>query len=328
VVVSNDRDHSSCQGGSFLWQVYLSVKQPNICYAFPDLPKMTARLAKSLNASSLSSDDDDIYLTVAVSDAGISFTIYADAHCTTQTRVVPNLPFGGCIQYPGYSYSVTVDATQYLPAPMPGHVLYKRWVKSPHCAGEPVYFMMPTSCLSAGEDEADLEIVCGESVSERYSTFSLLVYGQSHGATCTGSAQTLISKVGLTSCSSFGGDEGMEAVWCGAGCRVWKTLRSRYPKCDAPGAGTIYAVDLAKVLGPECSSNEAQVGPGQCCYEPLGYDGGLSFGTDCRRACNRHQRHGSPQEWCQKSDGTHFGNCFCGPANVVRAPGAVVEDMT
>ena len=105
-------------------------------------------------------------------------------------------------------------------------------------------------------------------------------------------------------------------VWCGEGCSIWKTLRAAYPYCDAPDEATPYAVDLTKVLGPMCSLDTPV---GACCFVPLGsaLPGGhppIPFGFNCARACLEFLgRHGSSDEWCGKSDGSAFGNCFCGP---------------
>ena len=190
--------------------------------------------------------------------------------------------------------------------------------------------MMPTACLEVdAEHHVTGEVLCAESVAERYTSFDFVIYPPqtANAVTCEGTSTSAIHNVNPSSCTVGlgGGTDGYEAVWCGAGCRLWKTLRSRYQHCDAPDAGTPYAVDLSKVLGPVCSSAEANLAPGACCYEPLGYSGGYPFGTDCARACHRAGRFGASNEWCQASNGDHYGNCFCGP-KVVLAPDFDMEE--
>ena len=68
------------------------------------------------------------------------------------------------------------------------------------------------------------------------------------------------------------------------------------------------------MLGPRCDAST--VGAGQCCYVPLGYDGGKPIGTDCAQACLEHVRVGDSDEWCSDTSG-RYGNCFCGPQAVV-----------
>jgi len=92
-------------------------------------------------------------------------------------------------------------------------------------------------------------------------------------------------------------------------CEIWKTLHQRQPYCDPPGRGT-YAVDLAIELGPICGLAGEDVDG--CCYMPLGYGGGPAFGSSCRAACARARRIGSDDAFCQRSDRSSYGNCFCG----------------
>ena len=209
---------------------------------------------------------------------------------------------------------LTVDAEQYLPPPMVGHVMFQMWDSDPHCAsGEPIFFVMPTACIKLDpQSGTDAEVLCDESTAGRYTAFSLSVYTSSD-ITCGGDVAGRFPVQGPSTCSRTPDDEdpsGWKSVWCGAGCRLWKTFRSLHPKCDAADEGTPFAINLDKEFGPECTSSLAQVAPGMCCYAPLGYDGGLPFGTDCGRACLRAGRYGASNEWCQKSNGDHYGNCF------------------
>ena len=91
-------------------------------------------------------------------------------------------------------------------------------------------------------------------------------------------------------------------------CTKWATLHQSQPYCDAPDSGSTWAVNLDKVLGPHCSAAAAE---NLCCYVPLGYDSGPAFGTPCQQVCGT--RASAADAYCQKSDGSDFGNCFCGP---------------
>ena len=91
-------------------------------------------------------------------------------------------------------------------------------------------------------------------------------------------------------------------------CDVWRTLHQSHPLCDAPGSSSPYAVDLHKLLGPQCSAAAAATA---CCFQPLGYDDGPAFGTSFEEACG--PRISAEDAYCQKSDGSKYGNCFCGP---------------
>lgn len=95
-----------------------------------------------------------------------------------------------------------------------------------------------------------------------------------------------------------------------APCNAWKTLSKSLPFCDPPGSGKPWAVDLKEVLGPRCGW--AHEDPRECCYVPLGYDHGPKLGTPCSQACNDAQHMGGDTAYCAQSDGSGFGNCFCG----------------
>ena len=90
-------------------------------------------------------------------------------------------------------------------------------------------------------------------------------------------------------------------------CDTWRTLQQRQPYCDPPDSSSKWAVNLDKVLGPMCSEH---VDGNGCCYVPLSYSGGPDFGTPCTEACG--PRAGSDKAFCQRSDQSEYGNCFCG----------------
>lgn len=50
-------------------------------------------------------------------------------------------------------------------------------------------------------------------------------------------------------------------------CESWTHYAAKHAYCDAPGAGTPYATDLAAVFGPNC--NSARGFPHECCFAPL-----------------------------------------------------------
>ena len=102
-------------------------------------------------------------------------------------------------------------------------------------------------------------------------------------------------------------------------CSTWRTLRSTAGSyCDRKDSGTAYARDLDKLLGPECTREAAG---NQCCWAPLGYDGGADYGTPCATVCSKvvgfQPRLGADDAYCSKSDGSSYGNCFCGPTVAV-----------
>jgi len=97
----------------------------------------------------------------------------------------------------------------------------------------------------------------------------------------------------------------------GGACEDWRSLAYSWQYCDAPTAHTSWAVDLTKVLGPDC--RHASGVPG-CCFVPLGYAGGPSFGSDCAHVCASYGRVGASVAYCEASDKGHYGNCFCGDA--------------
>jgi len=97
---------------------------------------------------------------------------------------------------------------------------------------------------------------------------------------------------------------------CGGGpgaCSEWNTMTDFWPFCDPPGTHSRWEVDLSQWLGPSCRSASSA----QCCYAELGYAGGAPFGTPCDQVCARYQRDGAKHAYCQMSDKSSYGNCFC-----------------
>lgn len=294
IVISSDRDHASCPGEPAPpMTVFYDLRAPNGCF--------------SLVSSS------DSYFMASVAGAGISLKFYGDDVCQTQTGAAPDLPFGACLQPANFTKGkasqshFSVDAAQYLPEPQEGRVLARHYPE-PHCTGIPNSLTLyNTQC---GSFFGDVEIDCGEGVNEAYTAFKYLHYSSRNGS-CSGAATPLFSAT-LGSCSTVGvqhlDNPNIEPVWCGGPCRRWKTMRSIHPRCDAPDSGTPYAVDLDASLGPKCSTDSLHLGVSQCCFEPLGYDGGVPFGTSCKKACAAHGRFGDDAEWCQISNGGEYGN--------------------
>ena len=95
-------------------------------------------------------------------------------------------------------------------------------------------------------------------------------------------------------------------------CKRWASMSVEQPFCDAPGSGSAWAVDLSKGFGPQCNTTAASASA--CCYAPLGYDGGPEYGTPCSKVCQvSGGRAGRDTAYCAMSDGSEYGNCFCGP---------------
>jgi hypothetical protein len=105
------------------------------------------------------------------------------------------------------------------------------------------------------------------------------------------------------SCGGAGGAGG------GVGrCTEWKTFKLLWPSCDAPSDHTPWSVNLDDSFGPACEVAT----PDQCCYVPLGHGCGPPFGSPCAKVCAEHSgRQGSDDAFCQKSDRSAYGNCFC-----------------
>ena len=97
-------------------------------------------------------------------------------------------------------------------------------------------------------------------------------------------------------------------------CEKYANLRDDYPFCDPPGSSDPYAVDLSKVLGPNCL-DRGRWDPRGCCFVPLGYGGGPRFGTSCKEACEKQSRLGLDDAYCERYGRSEpYGNCFCGGA--------------
>ena len=94
-------------------------------------------------------------------------------------------------------------------------------------------------------------------------------------------------------------------------CHKWEEYPSKYivqghSKCDEPGSGSPYAVDLKDVIGPKCKETSNASG---CCYQPVGYDGGPDYGTPCSQVCAATKRVTTDDSYCDRSDGS---KCACG----------------
>ena len=310
LVIANNRDHLSCPGSTSLqgvpWTLFYSLPPPGTfsCNYFPfqgDSDQLSlARLFGAGNSSRRALQATaDIYFSARAKDSGITLVIFEDAGCNVPVATLEDLPYGSCQQPKGFSYHFSIDAATYLPSPSEGRTLLQFFPQL-GCKGTPFYSMFDTQCHSI---VADFELACGELVGAAYSTVVSLAY-RSENATCTGPGEPFVTITPET-CTGWGEHTTVKSVWCGAGCRRWKTMRFQQPVCDQPDAGTPAAINLTQVFGPECSSEAAAMRPGACCYEPLGYDGGVPFGTSCDKACGL--RYGEPQEWCQISTGADYG---------------------
>ena len=103
---------------------------------------------------------------------------------------------------------------------------------------------------------------------------------------------------------------GMTSPSCGGAaghCTEYLTMNKLWPHCDAPRLHTPWSINLDVAYGPACSAAT----PNQCCYIPLGYDHGPSYGTPCGELCASHHRKGDDSAYCSNSRGAHYGNCFC-----------------
>ena len=268
VVISTDRDRASCLGpGNFAASRYFDAT-PGKCFAYENIGTNTIQ-----------------YVQLIVSDNGVNFITYSDSSCRGPQKWASGMTrFGGCVKPTG-SWGFSIDVTQYLPAPNPGQALIKQYIGQTSCANDPVYLLLPTSCFGEG---TDIEATCGEGLDEGYTTTKWYIYGTKNKQCAGASFKTASMRVGA--CTRMDRSPGFpaygaETVWCGSPCRRWKTLRSAWPVCDAPGSGSSHAVDMTKILGPRCDARN--VGAGQCCYAPIGYAGGPPVGTDCAEVCLR-----------------------------------------
>ena len=280
IVLTTNRDRASCVGANPETSRYFDAT-PGKCFTLED-------------GGSLQ------YIKFTISSNGINAVTYSQAGCHSQKWASGVVPFGGCVDV-GIKFSL--DVVSFLPAPNPGQVLIKQYIGSTTCSNDPVYMLITTSCWTLGGTN-DIEVFCGEGVYDAYNQMRWTIYG-SKNSKCTGPS-VKAPKVGNSQCAKIDASPGFPAygaktAWCGSPCRAWKTMRSKYPKCDAPTAHTRYAVNLEKEFGPRCGNSS--VGAGQCCYVPLGYAGGHPLGTDCSQACLEHVRLGAKEEWCADSSG-------------------------
>ena len=136
------------------------------------------------------------------------------------------------------------------------------------------------------------------------------------GSRCLPSDADAVLALSATTCSKGSGVQSchltMQSSRCGSHtgrCEDWSTLSFVYPYCDPPGGNppSKWDINLDVELGQRCSYDR----PG-CCWTPLGYGGGPPFGSSCAEECRRFNREGRDDAFCQRSDHSHFGNCFCG----------------
>ena len=101
-------------------------------------------------------------------------------------------------------------------------------------------------------------------------------------------------------------------------CTNWAQAAREHPYCDPVTENTTWSLNLSSVIGFECRNGLENAN--SCCYMPLGYDGGARFGTPCSDVCRTSNRHGSDAAYCRRSDGSDFGNCFCGSLDTRPSP--------
>ena len=304
VVLSNNGDRKSCPLSPGLeYSVYVTSK-PGACIAWAP-PEHGAQLSFKMELTA----------------TGIRPTFCFDyacglggGACTQSTEVA----YGGCWQ-PSHDLDLvlTLDVVDELPTPTPGRVLERICWAQRSCECAEAYRMYTTGCNNdAAQGFQDYQVYCEEGIAG-YSAFKYIFYGSTDG-TCSGTRDES-DVVTAEGCTPLGNKLASTAVWCGAPCSKWKTLRAAQPKCDDPRSGSHWAIDLEKALGPRCRPDTPV---GACCYAPLGYDGGEDFGTPCDAVCAHVGRVGHRDEWCGASSGAHYGNCFCGAAITGLRPGS------
>ena len=322
ISISTDNDHVGCKKkpGEGEKVMYLPAK-PGLCIGIPG------------------DDGDPMWVKIYLSTSGIQIVIHYDPSCTNEVTRLPVLEFGGCFKEDDSGYGSTVDVVQYLPTPQPGRFLEKRCYiegdvhNPPQCGCQaPVFFLQSTTCAheidfypeSTGDSgKRDMEVDCDDGV-DGYSAFQFKTYA-SKDATCEGDPSIISDPVTKAGCTrppptAGGGARPFvsKAMWCGAGCATYKYSRKKWPLCDDPKSGGEHAIDLTKVFGPNCHSTDPAPAAGDCCFAPLGYDGGPSVGTSCDEVCaKKFHRHGAAQQYCVGSEDKSAGNCFCGPSVVI-----------
>lgn len=305
IVLAYNRDHDSCLAPAPKLTPATSLMYTNFIHSGFGLSTLPCYKASLLNPKW------PYMQPFRNSSYGVEFRYYLDDKCTNPcTTCKPDfVAFGGCFNH------ITVDITDTLPTPVPGQVLVQTYGSNDDCEnynGWPYFKMHSTECYHDTKYKNDFEITCGEGVSGSYNNASFKLYASSD-RTCTGTQTAHITHT-IDTCANS-----IRLVWCGAPCRIWSRLAYNYPICDGPTSGGAHPVDLEQVLGPRCYGGDKQVGAGQCCYIPLGYDGGAPLGTDCETACataywrgQRTHRLGDTNAFCMDSS-KKYGNCFCGP---------------
>ena len=225
IVVSSNRDHAHCKGQQpFPWTTYVTAKE-NACSLWYQMEPSSNNETKAESNALRGFFGYKFH----VFSSGIQVTTYTDAKCSDVRHVFDPSPFGECVEQLG----ITLDVVDFLPKPTPGMVLEKRCWASRSCnCDAPTYLLYQTSCIGANEDTDtpyDVEVDCEDGV-QGYSSFRYKGYRSSDGS-CTNlggatevfnnwKCTTLAPPHGATPFSS-------EAVWCGAECSAWKTLRTR-----------------------------------------------------------------------------------------------------
>lgn len=291
-----------------------------LCFPMPPPPHKLGALLLGKDASAPA----NMALQFAVTDAGVNIIVCASgskgpcSQCATWHKESA-VPFGEC----DATHQFTVDMVDWLPSPTPGRVLQRECfgrTTVDSCAER--YVMEDTTCdthCRHGMLCADVKLQCGQDKVHRPSSHEYIQYRTADG-TCSGDVASIAH-------ANYSGSaiepitlQAFRTEWCGEECAKWKTLRAKFPFCDAPGAGTKYAIDLDTVLGGRCSKGYSAFGrfidptpPGECCHAALGAGHpAFKFGTPCTEVCHYYGRVGHDDEWCQVSTKEEYGACFCG----------------
>ena len=293
VSLTQSRDNPTCK-----------AKQPLFYSLFFGIDACTAFTASPTDLTTT-------YYKFDVSGSGITINLFSDPGCTNRRGQSAKVPFGGCEVNTG----TVVDVLSSVPMPSPGRYLEGLYWGESGCDGNPVYMLADTACNLNPVTHTDQERDCGGTGVHRYSTIGIKIYSSTDN-TCSSTHSYHPPEVDQD-CHVQGGSGGVpnfgaKSVWCGAGCEKWRTLLTTNKYCDPPGGA--HPVNLRTALGPNCNDDEAEAAFGECCFVPLGYDGGEPVGTSCTTICKAYNRYGLDSEYCTSSSRPSYGNCFCGPA--------------
>ena len=313
---NHDRATCEAHAGNANYAVYYNATE-GLC--FPTAGGKHSKLAKMLGATAVEMDG----LKFSVTLSGINVivcTAGASGPCTrcSTWHHERATAFGECDQ----THSFTVDMIDWLPSPSPGRVLQRVCPREKTVLACPEHYSMEDSVCETRCHSTmlctDHRLQCGKAV-HRPSSQELHQYHSTNG-TCSGEPTRSVYANYTHSGVSIDGTA-LQTMWCGEQCATWKTLRSKFPLCDAPDAKTKYAVNLDAVLGSRCSRGHTSFGrwvdptpPGECCHAALGFGHpSFPFGTPCSEVCHSFGRVGHDDEWCQISSLENYGQCFCGP---------------